>query len=155
MNLENHPSQRLKWAFLIEMSVVIVVVNFSHFRLLSPKPLDQNKPNLAQNILLCRVFTFIQIKDHALFQGKVITKLRKYIDKIFLSETTGPYSSKLGYKANWPLNSRKDIFLYQSRLWYNLSFVEMCVLIGTVTQVNNVAHGSLVYIIGQRYNVKI
>ena len=33
--------------------------------------------------------------------------------------------------------------------------MQICVFIGTVTQVNNVAHGLLVYNICQRYNVKI
>ena len=33
--------------------------------------------------------------------------------------------------------------------------MQICEFIGTVTQVNNVAHGLLVYIIGQSYNVKI
>ena len=61
--------QRLKWAFLIKICplsvlvVLIVVVNFSHFQ-----------PNLAQNILGWRGFKFVQIKGPASFQGEIIAK---------------------------------------------------------------------------------
>ena len=74
-NFLAHLSQRLKWAFLIKICllsvvvfvVVVVVVNFSHFHLLL-----QN--NLAQSILGWRGFKFVQMKGPTLFQGEIITK---------------------------------------------------------------------------------
>ena len=48
----------------------------------SPEPLGQFQPKLAQSILGWRGFKFLQMKGPALFQGKIITKLWKYIDEI-------------------------------------------------------------------------
>ena len=47
----------------------------------TPEPLGQFQSNLAQLIFGWRGFKFIQMKGPALFQGEIITKLRKYIDK--------------------------------------------------------------------------
>ena len=47
----------------------------------SPEPLCQFQPNLAQRILGCRGFKFVQMKGSAFFQGEIIMKLWKYIDK--------------------------------------------------------------------------
>ena len=55
------------------------------------------------------------MKDPALFQGEIITKLRKYIDKFkkkFFSRTTGPISIKLG--TNHP--GVKGILDYQNEV---------------------------------------
>ena len=43
------------------------------------RTLGQFQPNLAQSIF---EFKFIQMKDHALFQGETITKEWKYIEEI-------------------------------------------------------------------------
>ena len=40
----------------------------------SPEPLAQFQPNMAQSILGCRGFKIVQMKDHAHFQGEIITK---------------------------------------------------------------------------------
>ena len=48
----------------------------------SPEPLGHFQPNLAQSILGWREFKFVQMKGPALFQGEMIKKYRKYIDKI-------------------------------------------------------------------------
>ena len=58
----------------------------------SPEPLGQLQPNLAQIILGWRGFKFIQMKGSALFQGEIITKLRKYIDKFLKSSSPEPLS---------------------------------------------------------------
>ena len=49
---------------------------FKHFTFSSssPEPIGQFQPNLAQSILGCRGFKFIQMKDPALFQGEIIMK---------------------------------------------------------------------------------
>ena len=46
------------------------------------EPLGQFQPNLAQSILGWWGFKISQRKGHALFQGEIITKCEKYIDKI-------------------------------------------------------------------------
>ena len=46
----------------------------STFSSSSPEPIGQFQPNLAQSILGCRGFKFIQMKDPALFQGEIIMK---------------------------------------------------------------------------------
>ena len=44
------------------------------------------------------------------------------------------------------LNKENMIFFFsKSFLWYNQSFAQMCLLIGTVSQVSDVAHGPLVF----------
>ena len=48
----------------------------------SPEPLRQFQPNMAQSILGCTGFKFIQMKGHAHFQAEIITKQQKYIDEI-------------------------------------------------------------------------
>ena len=54
-NMFSSPSQRLKWAFLIEICqlsvVLVVVVNFSNNSSSTPKQLGQIQPDLAQSIL--------------------------------------------------------------------------------------------------------
>ena len=67
----------------------------------SPEPLSQFNLNLVQSILRWWGFKFVQMKDHTLFEGEVITQKQKYIEKklkIFFSRTTGPMSSTLGTK---------------------------------------------------------
>ena len=56
----------------------------------TPDSLGKFQPNLAQSILGCRGFNFIQIKVHALSQGEIITKLPKYIDKFKKSSSPEP-----------------------------------------------------------------
>ena len=71
-----HLSWRFKWAFLIKicpLSVIIIVINFT-FSSSSPEPLGQFQPNLAQSILGWRGFKFVQIKGHALLQREIIVK---------------------------------------------------------------------------------
>ena len=71
----------------------------------SAEPLGQPQSNLAQSILMWRGFKFVQMKGAALFQGEIITKLRKYIDKCkkkkLLLRTTGPMSTNLGTNHLW------------------------------------------------------
>ena len=57
-----------------------------------PEPLCQFQPNLAQSILRCRGFKFVQMKGSALFQGEIITKFWKYIDKFKKSFSPEPLS---------------------------------------------------------------
>ena len=69
-----------------------------------PEPLDKFQPNLAQSILGWRGFKFVQMKDPTLFQGEIITKKQKYIDKIkkiLFSRTIEPITIKLGTKHPW------------------------------------------------------
>ena len=89
-----HLSWKLKWAFLIAYrpssvflsdrpSVFLSVCKFFLISTSSQKPLSQFQPNLAQSVLGWRGFRFVQIKGPSLFQREMITKYRKYIDKIF------------------------------------------------------------------------
>ena len=78
-----HLSRRLKWTFLITIcpfSVFVVVVNFSHFHLL----LQNHWANFNQTVHKLSLGEGIQVyskmKGPALFQGQIITKLRKNID---------------------------------------------------------------------------
>ena len=64
------------------LSVCPYVCKLFTFSSSSQEPLGQFKPNLAQSILGRWGFKFIKIKDHALFQGEIITKQRKYFDKL-------------------------------------------------------------------------
>ena len=44
-----------------------------------------------------------------------------------------------------PFNSEKgDIDFFLLMLWHNRCFVQMCLLIGTVSQMSDVAHGPLI-----------
>ena len=68
------------------------------------EPLSHFQPNLSQSILGWRGFKFVQMNDPALFQGVIIVKKLKYIDKhlkIFFSRTTEPISTKLCTKHPW------------------------------------------------------
>ena len=86
----------LTWAFLIACRPSFV--NFRKlFTFLSPpEPLGQFQPKLAQSIIGWRIFNFVQMKVHALFQGKKIAKKREYIDEVLkiFSRTTMPISTK-------------------------------------------------------------
>ena len=48
----------------------------------SQKPLGQFQPKLAQSILWCWGFKFVQIKGHFLFQVEIKTKQLKYTDEL-------------------------------------------------------------------------
>ena len=78
-----HLSRRLKWAFLIKicpLSVVVVVVNFSHFHLL----LKNHWANFNQTwhkVSLGEGDSSL-LKSAAYFQGEIITKYWKYIENI-------------------------------------------------------------------------
>ena len=86
-----HLNRRLKWAFLIKicpLSVVVIVVvfvfivlNFSHFDLLLQNQWANFNQTWHELILMWRGFKFVQMKGHALFQVEIITELWKYIDK--------------------------------------------------------------------------
>ena len=65
----------------------------------SPEPLSQFQPISAQSIIGWRGFKFVQIKGPAFFQGEIIKKMRKYINKILKS--TKSISNKLGTKHPW------------------------------------------------------
>ena len=79
----------------------------------SPEPLGQFQPNLAQSILGWREFKFVQMKGPALLQGEIITKYRKYIDKIKKSSSPEPLGQ---FQPN----------LAQSNLgWRGFKFVQM------------------------------
>ena len=58
----------------------------------SPETLGLFPPNLAQSILGWWGFTFVQMKGHAFFQGEIISKEQKYIDKILISSSPEPLS---------------------------------------------------------------
>ena len=107
----------LSWTFLIACRPSVrKLLTFSSS---SPKPMGQFQPNLVQSILGWREFKFVRMKDHALLQGEIIKKKRKFIGeikKIFFSRTTGPISTKLGTMHPWmkgiqvceePLNSHE------------------------------------------------
>ena len=64
------------------LSVRLSVCKLFTFSSFSQEPLGQFQPNWAQSIKGYWEFKFVQFKDCALFQEKIITKLRKYIDKI-------------------------------------------------------------------------
>ena len=65
----------------------------------SPEPLGEFQPKLAQSILGLRGFKFVQMKGPAFFQGKIITKWRKYIDEIQKSSSPEPLSQFQPYLA--------------------------------------------------------
>ena len=53
----------------------------TNFKNLLKKHLGQVQPNLAQIILELREFKFVQMKGPAIYQGEIITKLRKNNDE--------------------------------------------------------------------------
>ena len=93
----------LSWKFSDRLSSVHPSVCPSVYKLFtfsssySPEPLCQFQANLAQSILGWREFRFIQMKGHTLFQGEIIRKKQKYIDKIFKSspEPLGQFQPNL------------------------------------------------------------
>ena len=112
-----HLSRRLKWAFLIKicpLSVVIdvgfvvvvvgvvvgvVVVNFSHFHLLLQNHWTKFQPNLAQSIVWWRGFKFFQMKNHSILMK--FSSLNQHFDRhmclliwtVFSGERCGPWTS--------------------------------------------------------------
>ena len=124
----------------------------------SPEPLGQFQPNLAQSILGWRGFKFVQMKGTALFQGEIITKYWKYIDKIkkiFFSRTTEPISTKLGTKHPWvkgiqislneePINSPIINNVFFSSLNQSYDIIICVYWFELFSQVSDVAHGPLV-----------
>ena len=98
-----HMSWKRNWAFLIACcpsSFCPPVCKLFTYSSSSPEPPGQFLPNLAHSILGWWGFKFVQMKDHALFQGEIITKIHWRNLKIFL-RTTGPISTKLGTKHPW------------------------------------------------------
>ena len=78
------PELKAQVSFSDRLSSVRLSVNFSYFRLLLKNHwANFEQPNLAQCILWWRGFKFVQMKGPVYFQGEIITKERKYIDKIF------------------------------------------------------------------------
>ena len=70
---------------VVVVVVVGVVVNFSHFS--SPEQGGQFQPNLAQCILGCKGFNFVQMKDPAFNKGRsfrngenALTKLKNLLE---------------------------------------------------------------------------
>ena len=77
--------------------VLVSVFTFHIFTFPSttPEPLGQFQPNLTQSILGWRGLKFVQMKGPTFFQGEIITKKRKYIDKI--KKSSSPNSRKPDY----------------------------------------------------------
>ena len=70
---------------------------------LSPEPLDQFQPNLAQCIIGWRGFKYVQMKAPPFSKGDnyVIVKIHWRNLKMFFFRTTGPISTKFGAKHPW------------------------------------------------------
>ena len=98
-----HLSWKLKWAFLIvcRPPVRTSVCKLSTFSSSFPLPLGRFQSNLAQGIIVKwlnkKKLKYIKIKGHVQFQRKTITKLRKYIDKMFSLEALGQFYSNLAH----------------------------------------------------------
>ena len=75
------------------------VCKLSTFLSSSQEPLGQFQPNLAQSILVQRGFKFIRMKGHAIFQGRIITNLQKYIDEILKNYLLKNHWAK--FKQTW------------------------------------------------------
>ena len=56
----------------------------------SPEPLRQFQLNLVQSILGWWGLKFVQMKGPTFFQGEIITKYQKYIDKLYKSSSPEP-----------------------------------------------------------------
>ena len=79
-----HLSWKLNWASLIACRPsVCKLYTFSSSQETLGKFQPFFQPFLAQNILELSGFKIVRMKGHALFQGEIITKLRKYIDEIY------------------------------------------------------------------------
>ena len=61
----------------------------------SPESLGQFQLNFAQKILSWWGLRFVQMKGLTLFQGEIKTKIRNYINEIFISRTNGTISIKI------------------------------------------------------------
>ena len=66
-----------------EMITKKTKIHWQNLKKISEEPKDQFQPNLAQSILKCREFKFVQIKGQAIFQGEIITKYLKLHWQIF------------------------------------------------------------------------
>ena len=110
-----HLSQRLKWAFLITMSVVRRGCHkLFKFSSSSPEPLCQFQPNLARSILGWRGITFVPKWDN--------NKIAKF-----------KYLLILNYLASFMIYVHVIIALLKCIHWFKL-----------VSRVSDVAHGPLV-----------
>ena len=100
------------------------------------------------------------IKDHSLFQGEIIAKIHWRNLKLYFSRTNGPISTKLRHKASlseirelnfflqiWNIQISKEdnVFSLLLTLWYNHSLAQMCLLMGTVSQVSDMAHRPFIF----------
>ena len=135
-------------------------VNFSHIHLLV-----QNH-SVKQSPLGLREFKFVQMKEHVLLQGEIITKYRTKIHWYNLkdlqnhwtnfNQTTQENPRVSEFKLLQIRNiqfSKKVFFLSESTLWY--SFAKMRLLIVTVAQVSDVAHGPLVFTLVDVYSAAL
>mgnify|MGYP003683938101 CR=1 FL=1 len=99
--------------FLIEICPLPWLLSTFHISF-SSEPQGQYQPNFTQSILGGRRFNFIQIKGHALFQGRGVNIkiLKTHWRKLKTYARTGPISTKIGTKHRWlftnkgPFNSQ-------------------------------------------------
>ena len=74
----HHPSVYLS----VRPSACSSVCKLFTFSSSSQEPLGRFQPNLTQNILGWRGFKFVQMKDHALFQGEIIRKYQNTLTNL-------------------------------------------------------------------------
>ena len=118
--------------------------------------LGRFQPSPAQSIFGFYGLRLVLMKGHVLIQREIRMKWKKYIDeilKMFFPRTTGPNSTKLCVKEVVFIN--KDHLLLQQEIMIFFSFYQrygiiialriyIYILIGTVFQVSDVAHGPFV-----------
>ena len=145
-------SLELVWSPVVQrLAVCPSVCKLFTFSSSHQEPLGQFQPNLRKIILGWRGFKFPQMKSHILFQGEIIKKIAK-----IQWQTTEPISTKFSTKHPWvkgtkvyankgsfQFSKRYYDFLPQSMLLFNNSCAQMCLLIGTVCQMIDVACGPL------------
>ena len=93
------PQEHFRSPVVRRPSVHPSVCKLSTFLSSSQEPLGQFQPNLAQSILVQRGFKFIRMKGHAIFQGRIITNLQKYIDEILKNYLLKNHWAK--FKQTW------------------------------------------------------
>ena len=110
-----HLNRRLKWAFLIKIcplsvvvvvvvGVVVVVVNFSHFHLLLQNHWDNFNQTWHKVFLGEGDLSLFKWRAPPFSKGEIITQIAKIHwshFKIFFSRTTEPISTNLGTKQPW------------------------------------------------------
>ena len=88
-------------------------IHWQNFKNLFSRTTGPISTYMVQSIFGWRRYKFVQMKDHTLFQGEIITMYQKYIDEIlksspfFSGEWYGPWASSF---CGWKISLNSDGF---------------------------------------------